>query len=153
WTLFWKSPEIDPDDLAHAVEERVAAGDMDYRVRLLVRDSVEALKDYWGAPRFEGWLAQSPVRERIEAIRREEFERPGFPMLKECLVEKTDPQQVRQFFETLGSKLRLRQRLRIAVGGSIALIMPGYLARSTTDIDVVNELPPELRSQHALLDE
>ena len=41
----------------------------------------------------------------------------------------------------------------VIVGGSIALILPGYRERATTDIDVVDELPAEIRSQHALLDD
>src|SRR5262249_28212190 len=56
-----------------------------------------------------------------------------------------------QFLRELGS--RLRHRVRLAVGGSIALILPGYLERATEDIDVVDEVPAEIRSQHALLDE
>jgi hypothetical protein len=66
-------------------------------------------------------------------------------------MEKTEPETVHDLLRELGSKIR--QRLRLAIGGSIALILPGYLSRATADIDVVNELPTEIRKQHALLDD
>jgi hypothetical protein len=151
WSLVWGKPHIDPDDLAAAVEEQADEPDLDYRTRLLIRDSVEALRGYWGERRANDWLAGSPARERLQAICAEPFERPGFPTIQRRLMEKTDPAVVQQLFRELGS--RVRHRLRLAVGGSIALILPGYLERATTDIDVVDELPPEIRSQHALLDD
>jgi hypothetical protein len=39
------------------------------------------------------------------------------------------------------------------VGGSAALILPGYLSRQTEDIDAVDEVPAEIRSQHKVLQE
>ncbi|MCI0455661.1 MAG: DUF6036 family nucleotidyltransferase [Gemmataceae bacterium] len=154
WDLVPGKPQIDPHDLAEAVESQAAEGGaLDYRTRLLIRDSVEALKGYWGERRVKEWLASSPARAPIERICAESFERPGFPSIKERLMEKTDPATVEQLFRELGSRIRLRHRVRLAVGGSVALILPGYLERATEDIDVVDEIPAEIRSQHALLDE
>jgi hypothetical protein len=48
WELVWGKPQIDPADLAAAVEEQAREEGLDYRTRLLIRDSVEALKGYWG---------------------------------------------------------------------------------------------------------
>jgi hypothetical protein len=146
------TPQVDPRDLAEAVEAQAAeGGELDYRTRLLIRDSVEALRGYWGERRFREWLVNCVARPRIEAICAESFERPGFPSIKERLVEKNDPATVEQLFRELGS--RIRRRVRLVVGGSVALILPGYLERATDDIDVVDEIPAEIRSQHALLDE
>jgi hypothetical protein len=147
WSLIWGTSEIDPTDLAHAVQEQ----GLDYRTRLLIRDSVEALKGYWGQARVKRWLEKSPVRDAIMAICQEDFERPGFSTIRERLMDKIDPELVRRLLRELGD--RIHAPLRLAIGGSIALILPGYLARATDDIDVVNELPREIRSQHALLDE
>jgi hypothetical protein len=151
WGLVWGTPEIDPGDLARAVEEQAAEEGLDYRTRLLIRDSVEALKGYWGAERVSRWLAASPARDVVQAISREDFERPGFSTIGERLMDKTDPELVRRMFRELARTIH--DPLRLAIGGSIALILPGYLSRATDDIDVVNELPKEIRSQHALLDE
>jgi hypothetical protein len=153
WSLVWGMPQIDPNDLARAVEEQALEGGLDYRTRLLIRDSAVALKAYWGLQRYNAWLDRSAARDEVEAICEEEFERPGFPSIRDRLMEKTEPDKVHDLFRELGRRLRLRHPLRLAVGGSIALILPGYLARATEDIDVVNELPAEIRSQHALLDE
>lgn len=154
WSLVSGTPQIDPHDLAEAVEARSAeGGELDYRTRLLIRDSVEALRGYWGERRFREWLAGCAARARVEAICAEPFERAGFSSIRERLMEKTDPATVEQLFRELGSRLRLPHRIRLAVGGSVALILPGYLARATEDIDVVDEIPAEIRSQHALLDD
>jgi hypothetical protein len=151
WTLVHYGPQIDPDDLAGAIEEQVRGEALDYRTRLLIRDSVVALTKYWGEDRFQEWLARCPVRDRISTICQEEFERPGFPSLGRRLMEKTDPEQIRQYLRDLGT--RLRRGVRLDVGGSVALIMPGYLSRATDDIDVVDEIPAEIRTEHALLHE
>jgi hypothetical protein len=151
WSLVWGRPEIDPNDLARAVQAQMAEPDLDYRTRLLIRDSINALKGHWGPERTDHWLATLPTRERIEAICREEFDKVGFPSLREHLVERTSPETVQQLFRELGR--RIRQPTRMAVGGSIALILPGYLPHATPAVDVVDEVPAELRSDPALLDE
>lgn len=151
WMLTCGRPQVDPNDLAEAVTVEAARDNLDYRTRLLIRDSVAALKSHWGTARWKQWLESNPQRDRIEAILNEEFDEIGFPLLEESLMEKTEPELLRQFFDYLGRRLRLD--LRINVAGSAALILPGYLARHTEDIDIVDEVPKEIRENHQLLDE
>src|SRR5262249_7500329 len=151
WSLVWGNPQVDPGDLAGAIHAQVGREPLDYRTRLLIRDSVEALKKYWGAQRLEAWLAQCPWRGKIEAICQESFDEPGFPSLSRRLMEKTNPEDVRQFLRELGT--RLHRPVRLCVGGSVALILPEYISRSTEDIDVVDELPAEIRAQQRFLDQ
>jgi hypothetical protein len=151
WSLVQGRPQIDPDDLAAAIEEQVRTDDLDYRSRWLIRDGANALQAYWGNTRYQGWLAGSAQRESILAVCRESFERVGFPTIKARLMEKTDPEEIRRFLRKLGTQLR--QPARLFVGGSAALILQGYLSRHTEDIHVVDELPVEVRSEHRLLDE
>ena len=66
-------------------------------------------------------------------------------------MDKTDPDTIRQYFQQLG--FELRQTVKISVGGGCALILPGYVSRFTEDIDVVGEVPPEIRTKYQLLDE
>jgi hypothetical protein len=149
WSLTAGRPQVDPSDLAEAIVLQVEQGTLDYRTRLLIRDSVVALRRYWGETRVEAWLANCPVRPAIEAICREEFERPGFPSLAGRLMDKTDPEDIKQFLREVG--IRLARPLPVYVGGSAALILPGHLSRKTDDVDVVDEVPAEVRSQHQLL--
>jgi hypothetical protein len=150
WELVWGKPHIDPRALAAAIEgEILRPGPLDFRTRLLIRDSITALERFWGTDRLEAWLRGSHSREAIERIRHESPGPAGFPFLQEALVQATDPETVRQFLRELG--VRLYHPIRLAIGGSIALILPGYLQRATQAIDVVDEVPAELREQHALL--
>jgi hypothetical protein len=149
WNLVRKRPQIDPRDLAEAVRGEVHQAPLDYRTRLLIRDSVEALRLYWGNSRLEEWLAQCPERDILRTICDEEYDKIGFPSLRNRLMEKTEPQEILQFFAHLGKKLQQTARLEIA--GSVALILAGYLSRHTEDIDVVGEVPKEIRDDHALI--
>ena len=149
WTLVLDRPRIDPRDLTEAIVAQSAEETLDYRTRLLIRDSVEALRVTWGAHKVSEWLSRCPLRERIESICKEEFEAVGFPSLKKRIMEKTQPEKVRQFFEFIGNELK--RHVRIYVAGSIALIVPGYVSRRTEDVDVVGEVPEELRKNHHLL--
>jgi hypothetical protein len=151
WKLVWGQPWIDANDLALAVEEQAVRDPLDYRTRLLIRDSVDALKQYWDAPRWNAWFARTPARQRLATICAEPFERVGFPFIRESLMEKTDPEVVYQMLRELSR--RVRKPLRMPIGGSIALIIPGMLARATADIDIVDEVPEPLRSDHELLND
>jgi hypothetical protein len=149
WSLTTGRPQVDPHDLAEALALQIEQGTLDYRTRLLIRDSIVALRRYWGEERLEAWLANCPVRQEIEAICREVFERPGFPSLVRRLMDKTDPEDIKQFLREVG--VRLPRLVAAYVGGSAALILRGHLSRKTDDIDVVDEVPAEVRSQHQLL--
>lgn len=149
WSLVWGKPEIDPSDLFEAIVVEAPKYELDYRTRLLIRDSIDALRDYWGTARLDAMLKERGVDEDIEDIVGEEFERVGFHNLRESLMEKTDPATVDRFFRDLSS--HVRRPTRLVIGGSIALILPGQLSRSTDDIDVVDEVPQEIREQHQLL--
>jgi hypothetical protein len=123
---------------------------LDYRTRLLIRDSVEALRSFWGNERLKSWLDRCAQRERILEVCQEEFERPGFPTLAERLMEKTDPAVIAGFLRELGTQTTAPVTLQI--GGSAALIMERCLSRHTDDIDVVDEIPSPIRTQHDLLE-
>ncbi len=151
WSLTRGRPQIDPNDLAEAVARQADEAELDYRTRLLIRDSLDALRQFWGDERLQNWLRQCPQRQRIESIHAQDFDKIGFPSITRRLMDKTKPELIRQFLEHLGR--RIARRTRLFVAGSVALILPGYLHRHTEDIDVVDELPKELRENHALLKE
>jgi hypothetical protein len=152
WSLAWNYQWVDPQELRAAVEDQVIRQDLDYRSRLLIRDSLKALRHYWGDERVETWLKESAVGEQIRLICRGPWDDDrGFSSLMRRVMDVTKAETIRDYFRDLSR--HVRRPLRLAVGGSAALILPGYLSRPTMDIDVVDEVPKELREQHALLDE
>ena len=152
WGLVNFRQQLDPRDLTAAIEEQIASGDLDYRTQVLIRDSVKALRNHWGQERVATWMAASPWGRKVEAICNREFDdNRGFPSLMRRVVDITQPETVQQFFRELSA--HVRQPTRLDVGGSIALILRGHLSRKTEDVDVVDEVPAELRAQHDLLDE
>lgn len=151
WSLVRGGPQIDPNDLAEAVVHQAAEESLDYRTRLLIHDSVDALREYWGGPRVERWLTDCPQHDKIEAICEDKYEDVGFPSIRKRLMEKTDPKTIEQFFRELSRKVR--KDLRLQVGGSITLIATGMLTRRTDDVDVVDEVPKELREQQDFIED
>ncbi len=151
WELVWGKPEVDPGALSQAIEQALDNGSLDFRTRLLIRDSTKALEHYWGSKRLQEWLGSSPVRAKIEAIQKEDLGDPGFPLLKEHLMDKTKLETVKEYLRELGSSIK--EPVVLEIGGSIALILTGYLSRATIDLDVVDEVPTVIRVQNKLLDE
>ena len=156
WTVAINTPYVDAAALASAIEAAAEnpAESLDYRTRLLIRDGLHALEGHWGRDRFSRWLSQSPVRDNIERARDPEYfdkdpQEIGFPSLSRRVVDVTKPETVLEFFRLLSR--HVRRPIRLNVGGSLALILRGLLSRRTEDVDVVNEVPPELREQHDVL--
>lgn len=145
WSLVKGKPQVDPTDLAEAVQQQAGEAELDFRTRLLIRDSMNALDKYWGHDRLSSWLAETPVRNRLEAIWAEDLGETRFTVA-ERLMDKTEPEEIRQFLRELGDHVHRAQRM--VVGGSVALILPGHLSRATDDMDVVDEVPEEVRSLH-----
>src|SRR5262249_15572302 len=143
WSLVLDQKFVAPMELAEAVEDQANQGILDFRTRLLIRDSLDALQRHWGQERLAAWLEGCPVGERIRSIWHEELGAPGFPFLREQLMEPTRPETIRAFLRELG--LQVHQPVRFPIGGSGALILAGYLSRRTQDLDVVDEVPREIR--------
>jgi len=57
WDLVQTQQHLDPRDLTLAIEDQVIRQDLDYRSCVLIRDSVKALRNYWGPERLSAWLA------------------------------------------------------------------------------------------------
>jgi len=151
WSLALDQRWIDSNELANAVEEQAGSGPLDFRTRLLIRDSLSALKGHWGSSRLQNWLGKSNRRKVLEGIWGEDLGPPGFSRIIQRIMEPTRPENVLQLLRELGTSLRSPDA--ITVGGSIALILAKVLNRHTEDIDVVDEVPVQIRSQHEMLNE
>ena len=151
WELVWGKPEVDPADLSLAIEQELKDSTPDFRTRVLIRDSTQALEQYWGTQRLKQWMVKSPARAKIEAIRCEDLGKTGFPFLKEQLMDSTKSEAVKEFLRELGS--RIKESTTLEIGGAIALILTGYLSRATADVDIVNEVPASIRQHNEILSE
>jgi hypothetical protein len=150
WRLVWGQPYIDSRALAAAIEQDLALNDHPaFRTRLLVRDAAVALRSYWGSSRFAQWLAASPVGPQIREILNEELGETGFPAIRRRLVDSIDSTRIRRIFDLLGRGIH--ERIEIHVAGSIPTLIKGLTARPTGDIDLVDEVPEEIRRQRDVL--
>jgi Nucleotidyltransferase of unknown function (DUF6036) len=150
WRLVWGQPYIDSRTLAAAIEQDLArSADPDFRTRLLVRDSAVALRSYWGAHRFAQWLEASPAGPRVGEILNQDLGEPGYSTIRRRLVDSIDSTQLGQIFELLGRGIHGRVEIHIA--GSVPTLIKGLTARPTDDIDLVDEVPAEIRRQQDVL--
>lgn len=150
WRLVWAQPYIDSATLAAAIESDLQRNPQpDYRTRLLVHDAALAIRSFWGAAKFQRWLAGSPAQERLRAILNESFPETGFPHLRRRLVNSIDAIQIKQIFSLLGQQIH--DRTEVYVAGSIPTLIEGLTVRPTADIDLVDEVPAAIRKQRAML--
>ncbi len=150
WALVWGQPHIDSETLAAAIAEDLCRDpNPDYRTRLLVRDAIRAIRSFWGPVKFARWLRSCPAGERIAAVLNEKLGRTGFHHIRRRLVAAIGRDQVEPIFELLGRGVR--PRVDVAIAGSIPTLIRGLTARPTDDIDFVNEVPREIRTQRAVL--
>jgi hypothetical protein len=149
WDLPFGQPQIDPARLARAIVQQVADNDLDFRTRLLIRDSMNALRDFWGTSTFDAWLASMQDAARLSAIQNEDLGEPGFSTLARRLMKPTQRKTIEQFLRSLDDAIIRPQE--VYIGGSSALILADRLSRHTDDIDVVDEIPADIRKEHELL--
>jgi hypothetical protein len=142
--------------LARAVESAAISPDpLDYRTRLLLRDSLRALEKHWGSDRFNRWLRASArhadIELAIEPVFFDPEERCGFSTLERRVMDVVQPERIEALLRNVAKYIS--KPTRIVIGGSAALILAGRLSRATDDVDVVDEVPAELRDQHQVLDD
>lgn len=151
WELARGGQAIDANALASAIAAEAATETADFRTELLLRDSLTALFGHWGALRGEQWLAGQPTSARLREIRGMQLGPAGFPSLISRIMDTTKPETILAFFRELG--IRVARPARLNVGGSTSLVLGGLLSRQTDDVDVVDEVPPDIRDQHEMLSE
>jgi hypothetical protein len=148
--LVWGQPYIDCETLATALEQDLEGRPQpDFRTRLLVRDAARAIRSYWGRQKFARWLKKSPVRNKIRTILKENLGKEGFHNIQGRLVSNVGSNEIRQIFSMLGQGVR--DRIEVYIAGSIPTMIQGLTVRPTDDIDIVNEVPAEIRKQTEIL--
>src|SRR5262249_4938263 len=134
WSLVWGQPYIDAERLVLAIEQDLLrTPEPDFRTRLLVRDSLQALESFWGKRRLDQWVADSPVGERIATIMREKLGKPGFSTIRRRLVANNISADLEQILDLIGRAIHEKTEINIA--GSVPTLVRKLSARPTEDID------------------
>ena len=147
WPLVLDSTTVDPDDLLRAVDAECRKPALDFRTRLLIRDSLLALTS-----RADNPIARlTPAgRARAERVMAEDLGEVRFPSLARRLMTHTQPDKILAFLRDVSAACR--SPCRVDVGGSSALILRDLLARYTEDVDAVDEVPAAIRTAYDLTD-
>lgn len=147
WALVEGARWIDASALLAAMSSELSNRPLDFRTRLLLRDSYRALEHHWGAAKLASLAGD--CGSKLQMILREDFGEPGFPTLEQRIVDSVRPETILEFLRELGAAVK--EPARLEIGGASSLILSGLLSRATEDIDIVNEVPPAIRLQHDLL--
>lgn len=135
WGLIWCRPEVDPDALAGALVKALGADEPDFRTRLLIRDSADALERYWGTDRWMAYLRDGADRECLEEIREEDLGPPKFHFDGARIRRATTPRMIEDYLRDLGASMPRGSRFKI--GGRSALILAERLSRAARRVVVV----------------
>ncbi len=156
WNLLAR-PTIDPATFARAIETVVAEPDLDWRTLQLVKEGWDALEESIEPGLLNDYLLARTSSQIAEAVRaRSEDARNGhcdvkFPSLKERLMPDLSPTTIRQFLRELGSAIV--HPATITIGGAASPILRRLLSRATDTVDVVDEVPAEIRAEREILQE
>src|SRR5881227_3729825 len=113
WSLALDQSQIDPDDLAAAIEGEAQKGRLDFRTRLLIRDSVESLRRFWGPARTSIWLREAQAGDTIQAIAKGDLGPPGFSLLSRRIMPVTRSETIVAFLRELGLALPQPEKMII----------------------------------------
>src|SRR5947209_5184355 len=88
WSLVTGNPSIDPQALLVAIDQAATTPDHDFRTKLLIRDALAALRQYWGSDVLDARLstAARSLRDCIDAA---DLGAAGFPSLERRMAEAT----------------------------------------------------------------
>jgi Nucleotidyltransferase of unknown function (DUF6036) len=154
WNLLAR-PTIDPATLARAIETVIVEPNLDWRTLQLVKEGWEALEQSIEPGSLNEYLLERTSIQIAEVIRARIDDDSNshrvvkFPSLKERLMPHLSPTTIRQFLRELGSAIS--QPATFTMGGAASLVLRGLLSRATEDVDVVDELPAEIRDEHEVL--
>jgi hypothetical protein len=156
WNLL-ANPQIDPAALARAIEAALDQTVLDWRTLQLIKEGWHALEHMDGETSLDLYLSRRNAREIRERIRArtgatgDSHREVKFPSLKDRLMPHLSPTTIRQFLRELGTAIA--RPAVITVGGAGCLILRGLLSRATEDVDVVDEIPLEIRDERPILEE
>jgi Nucleotidyltransferase of unknown function (DUF6036) len=156
WNLL-ATPTIDPATLARTIESVLGQPHLDWRTLQLVKEGWEALEHSIEPSVLSDFLIERKALQIKESIRArladdaEGHRQVKFPSLKDRLMPHLSPITVRQFLRELGTAVE--SSTVITIGGAASLILRDLLSRATEDVDIVDEVPVEIRAERHVLEE
>jgi hypothetical protein len=154
WNLLAR-PTIDPASLSRAIETVVVKPILDWRTLQLVKEGWKALEESIEPGLFNDHLLERTSIQIAEEIRARmddawnSHSYVKFPSLKERLMPHLSPATIRQFLRELGSGIA--HPTTITMRGAASLVLRGLLSRATEDVDVVDEIPAQMRDEREVL--
>ncbi len=151
------APTIDPAMLARGIESAVMRENLDWRTLQLIKEGWDALEQAAGSASLDQYLLKRTAHEISKTIlartssATNSHQEIKFPSLKERLMTHLSPVFLRQFLRELGT--RIARPTTITMGGAASLVLQGLISRATEDIDLVDEVPLEIREEHQILAE
>lgn len=150
WTIAHHNGGVNAVELLRALGDRDLPTDPNPRTPLLVRDSLRALELKWGRQTLLARLTNLCDTQRLFDYSRSAGDDHGFPSLERRTMDATEPEDILAVFRELGR--HLSKPVELIVGGSTSLILAAIIVHETEDIDVVNEVPADIRTDYAYLD-
>jgi hypothetical protein len=156
WNLLDR-PAIDPVMFARAIEIVIAEPNLDWRTLQLVKEGWAALEESIEPGVLNDYFRSGNSNQIAEAIQARTEDASNshcevkFPSLEKRLMPHLSPTTIRQFLRELGTAIA--RPTTITMGGASSLVLRGLLFRATEDVDVVDEIPAEIRDEHEILQE
>lgn len=154
WDLL-AAPTIDPRDLCRRIESALEEPDLDWRTLQLIQEGWDLLERVVGLDVLDEHLTswrsaeiRAAIDERTAQDAQHHQER-RFPSLEGRLTPHLSPETLKQYLRELGG--RVARPLTLVMRGSSSLILRGLISRSTEDLDLVDEIPSDIRGEHQLL--
>lgn len=155
WRIVTRSSSISPKALLVRLANALRTPDPDPRSIVLMRECFGALGRTLGrnfvAQKIAGHAETAVDLRLMQDITSHSIEPNKFPSILPRLIEPISAQNVIECLRDVSTQLR--ERVSIVVGGSSVLLLKHLIERATENIDVLDELPEELRDQHAVLDD
>jgi hypothetical protein len=156
WNLLAR-PTIDPATLARTIETVLGEPNVDWRTLQLLKEGWAALEETVEPGLLNDYLVKRTSIQIAEAMRARTDDATNshcdvkFPSLKGRLMPHLSPVKIRQYLREIGSAIA--HPATIIMGGASSLVLRGLLSRATEDVDVVDEVPAEIRDEREILQE
>ena len=123
----------------------------------MIKEGWNALEQAEGGASLDRYLLKGSAHEISESHPGPDVSHGGLssrdqvPIAQGTSHDSSEPGILRQFLRELGT--RIARPTTITMGGAASLVLQGRISRATEDIDLVDEVPVEIREERQILEE